>query len=426
MPLIAINVTGLIFNTYCLQYVDASFYQVARGLVLPFTVLFSYLLLSTRSSGSILLSVSIVCFGFFLGVSSHHINASAVGTMLGVFSSLTTSVHAIVVKKSLNVVQGSTMDLVYYNNLLSAFLLSPLVLLSGESTTVLEMIATGGRPLQTFITGATITGVFGFLICIAGFLSIKVTSPVTHMISSAVRGVIQTFLGKWVFGDIITTGRGAGIAFILLGSTLYTYIKDREQRQKEQIASHGRESPALSISTTSSSIVFNKYNEKPHGISSAHNSPVLSSSSTFESISSLDPHSRSSTMSLNVNVALANSALTSPGSTIPSPRTPRSLMNRQSSCHLTPPDATSLDQDRTVIDGHNEPQSPHRRLSYDSRTALTMPLMHSTPKKVNAANGRPFRNDNSNVHGKSFSVTDLQDVLVGSNRIGKHKDEKLY
>jgi len=27
-------------------------------------------------------------------------------------------------------------------------------------------------------------GVFGFLICIAGFLSIKVTSPISHMISA--------------------------------------------------------------------------------------------------------------------------------------------------------------------------------------------------------------------------------------------------
>jgi GDP-fucose transporter C1 len=204
IPLISINVTGLIFNTYCLSYVDASFYQVARGLVLPFTVLFSYLLLKSHSSMGVLGSVAIVCFGFFLGVTSQHLHASPLGTMLGVFSSLTTSVHAIIVKKSLSVVKGSTMDLVYYNNLLSAILLSPLILFSGESEAVLQMVAVGGAPLKTFIMGAMITGVFGFLICIAGFLSIKVTSPVTHMISSAVRGVIQTFLGMWCFGDIVT------------------------------------------------------------------------------------------------------------------------------------------------------------------------------------------------------------------------------
>lgn len=205
IPLVSINVTGLIFNTYCLQYVDASFYQVARGLVLPFTVFFSFLLLSSKSSITSLAAVGVVCVGFFLGVSAESLHTSTIGTLLGVFSSLTTSVHAIVVKRSLGVVKGSTMDLVYYNNLLSALLLFPLVYLSGEYASVSAMVEHGGLPLKTFLTGASITGVFGFLICIAGFLSIKVTSPVSHMVSSAVRGVIQTFLGMWVFGDVITT-----------------------------------------------------------------------------------------------------------------------------------------------------------------------------------------------------------------------------
>jgi GDP-fucose transporter C1 len=45
--------------------------------------------------------------------------------------------------------------------------------------------------------------VTGFLICIAGVLSIKVTSPITHMFSSAVRSVLQTALGVYLFGDIL-------------------------------------------------------------------------------------------------------------------------------------------------------------------------------------------------------------------------------
>lgn len=204
LPLVSINVTGLIFNTYCLQYVDASFYQVARGLVLPFTVLFSFFLLKSHVSAGSLIGVLIVCVGFFLGVSAEHLHTSPIGTMLGVFSSLTTSVHAIAVKRALNVVKGSTMELVYYNNLLSAALLAPLVILSGEYTAVNAMYTAGGDSFRTFVVGASVTGIFGFLICIAGFLSIKVTSPVSHMVSSAVRGVIQTFLGMWCFGDIIT------------------------------------------------------------------------------------------------------------------------------------------------------------------------------------------------------------------------------
>ena len=75
---------------------------------------------------------------------------------------------------------------------------------------------------------------FGFLICIAGFLSIKVTSPVTHMISSAVRGVFQSLLAMWLFHDIITTGRASSIGIIILGSVYYTYVKNEEAIAKSK------------------------------------------------------------------------------------------------------------------------------------------------------------------------------------------------
>ncbi|BGP13715.1 hypothetical protein JCM10213v2_001650 [Rhodosporidiobolus nylandii] len=211
-PLIACNVLGLAFNTYCLQYVDASFYQIARGLVLPFTVFFSWYLLGSRSSGATLLAVGIVCIGFILGVGGE-IHSTALGTALGVASSVTTAVHAIVVKRSLSVVSG-TLDLAYYSNLLSAIVILPFVVLSGEIWTVLDMmLGDGGEEgaFGTFMTGAAVTGVFGFLICIAGFLSIK------------------TFLGMWLFNDQVGAGRGFGIVFILSGSVYYVYTKSQEQ-----------------------------------------------------------------------------------------------------------------------------------------------------------------------------------------------------
>jgi GDP-fucose transporter C1 len=48
-------------------------------------------------------------------------------------------------------------------------------------------------------------GLLGFLMNIASLLSIKVTSPITHMVSSAVRGVAASLLGMWLFHDVITT-----------------------------------------------------------------------------------------------------------------------------------------------------------------------------------------------------------------------------
>jgi len=234
-PLIAINCIGLAFNTYCLQFVDASFYQVARGLVLPFTTLLSYIFLNARPSLPLLAAIGIVCFGFMVGVSAENMSTSFIGIFLGVCSSVTTAGHAIVVKRSLPVVNGSAMDLAYYSNFLSAFIMAPAAILA-ETGAVVSLFSEGGQALRTFWVGGLVTGVFGFLICIAGFISIKVTSPVTHMISAAVRGVIQTFLGYYCFNDVITNGRISGISLILAGSILYTYLKDREMRQRDAAA----------------------------------------------------------------------------------------------------------------------------------------------------------------------------------------------
>jgi len=232
-PLIAINCIGLAFNTYCLQFVDASFYQVARGLVLPFTTLLSYIFLASKPTPPLLAAIGIVCVGFMVGVSSEKMSSvSYIGIILGVCSSVTTAGHAIVVKRSLPVVNGSAMDLAYYSNFLSAFIMAPAAVLA-ETGAVVTLFSEGGKTFRTFWVGGLVTGVFGFLICIAGFVSIKVTSPVTHMISAAVRGVIQTFLGYSLFGDVITNGRISGISLILAGSLLYTYLKDREMRQRD-------------------------------------------------------------------------------------------------------------------------------------------------------------------------------------------------
>lgn len=226
-PLILINTLGLILNTYCLKLVDASFYQVARGLILPFTVLASYIFLGTKSSNPINLSILIVSLGFIFGVGSEPWSVSSSGVLLGVLSSLTTSLHAIVVKRSIDKIP-STITLTYYTNALSAIVIFPFIFILGETKPVLQLLSSDHQHFSTFLFGTLITGFFGFLICIAGLLSIKVTSPITHMISSAVRGVIQTALGAIVFGDVITTGRMAGITLILIGSMFYSWTKDRE------------------------------------------------------------------------------------------------------------------------------------------------------------------------------------------------------
>ncbi|OBZ66450.1 GDP-fucose transporter 1 [Grifola frondosa] len=243
IPMVGLNVVGLSFSNYTLKYVDASFYQVARGMVLPFTVCTSYFLLHSRPSLRIFLACFIVTLGFFIGVFLDGTPISLVGVSFGVTSSMITALHSVVIKRSLDVVHGSALHLSWYTNLLSAVVLSPLVVVVGELPDVVQLLfgpneAGPGElsTLSTFALGSAITGVFGFLMSLASLLSIKVTSPITHMVSSAVRGVAASFLGMWLFHDIISTGRASSIAIILLGSIFYTWIK-----HLESLPSHPKE-----------------------------------------------------------------------------------------------------------------------------------------------------------------------------------------
>jgi GDP-fucose transporter C1 len=158
-------------------------------LVLPFTVLFAYVLLRQPSSKLVLAACFIVFCGFYTGVTSE-INVSSLGIFFGVISSITTSLHAIVIKKSLPAVNNSTLNLVYYNNVLSLVAVTPMIVFSGESADISYRLSHDGfAAFHTFLIAGLITGVFGFLVNIASFLQISKTSPTTHMIAGAVRGV---------------------------------------------------------------------------------------------------------------------------------------------------------------------------------------------------------------------------------------------
>ncbi|KAK7056679.1 hypothetical protein VNI00_002396 [Paramarasmius palmivorus] len=232
-PLIFIDSAGFVFNALCLRDVEAAFYQIARGMVLPLTILVVAINSGTRPSTAVVGCASVVTLGFFLGVSfPQDLPAKAVPTPMALFygflSSLSIALHAVLVKSSLPYVNGNSTMLSFWSNLGSAVLLGVLATFKGE---VFEFYAMTGRSdwdWTTFAWGNLVTGVFGFLISIAGILSVKVTSPVTHMFSSAARSVLQVALGVKIFGDVFTTQRGASVLTILTGTLLYTYVKSRE------------------------------------------------------------------------------------------------------------------------------------------------------------------------------------------------------
>ncbi|KAG8901441.1 hypothetical protein FRB99_005298 [Tulasnella sp. 403] len=257
LPILTTNVVGLTFNTLCLR-------DIARGLVLPFTIAVSAFDSKTAPRNTVLLSGAIVTFGFFFGITPSAVKpdeaaqkaAPFMSLVWGALSSLMTAVHAVLIKRSLPYVDNSTTQLAYWTNASAALILLPFVLFDGEVSSVWTSLVDGavdapGRvgasaPVwdwKTFVVGCLITGVVGFLLCVAGLLSIKVTSPVTHMFSSACRSVLQTLLGVWIFHDILNVNRVTSIFVILGGSMYYTWVKAKEADAKAAAHARRQQSP---------------------------------------------------------------------------------------------------------------------------------------------------------------------------------------
>ena len=163
--------------------------QIARGLVLPMTIALTPAKFHPQQAARVTLAAGLVTVGFFIGVIPEgNLPVSSIPSprslLFGVFSSLSIAIHSVLVKASLSYCDNSTIQLAYWTNAGSAVLLAPFVLLREEPAKIMELSASSDWDMKVFIAGSLVTGSFGFLLCVAGLLSIKVTSPITHMFSS--------------------------------------------------------------------------------------------------------------------------------------------------------------------------------------------------------------------------------------------------
>ncbi|KAF7368913.1 TPT domain-containing protein [Mycena venus] len=237
-PYFAVGISGLIFNTLCLTNVDASFFQIARGLALPLTIAVNAVHTRIRPRPQVVFAAFIVTCGFFIGTAPTFIRRSstlsqesAIALFYGSMSSLLLAVHAVLKKSALGHVGNSVITLSYYGNMCSTTMLFACTILHGELGVLHNRYHNPNMNWTPFLVGSAVTGFFGFLLGIANSLSVKVTSPVTHMFSSAAKGVIQTLLGVWVFSDVITPPRFYSISTIIGGTVYYTYIQTSKPKK---------------------------------------------------------------------------------------------------------------------------------------------------------------------------------------------------
>lgn len=228
-PVTIMFIAMVVFNNLCLKYVQVSFYQVARSLTILFSIVFTYFLLSQRTSLMALGCCAIVVVGFAMG-SLGEVDFSFLGWTFGVVSSIFVALYGIYVKRALNVLNNDSDILLVYNTILSIVFLLPLIVLSGEWQAIFESPVL--RDPNAWVE-LTIAGVFGLLINIATYLQISLTSALTHNISGTAKACAQTVLGVIIYKNDITALGVFGILLVIGGSAAYTYVRKLEQDRKD-------------------------------------------------------------------------------------------------------------------------------------------------------------------------------------------------
>lgn len=111
--------------------------------------------------------------------------------------------------------------------------------LTGEIASITQRWPTELSPAASLwpTFGVVSTGLMSFSLNISSLVSNKLTSPLTLCIAANVKQVLLILLATAVFGTPVTPLNGAGIAVVLCGSALYSYVSMKEKAV-------GREAPA--------------------------------------------------------------------------------------------------------------------------------------------------------------------------------------
>lgn len=242
------------------------------------------------------------------------------------------------------------------------------------------------------------------------------------------------------------SGRGAGIFFILLGSTMYTYVKDREQRAKEGTAMRGRHQSLPQQTDNSSQQPPLRRIPTPPNLESSNN--AANESIRFQTQAAgrgltVGTPSYLGSRADRDGYAFASSAAMPVSNTVPSPRTPHQFeFNPDTFAGDTSTMSETFFQPH--LHHHNQQQqqqqrpgsshsvlrtlSPYqqtrnnrsdRRMSYNGSEGGLQTSPTRAPLSRYADQGGA-----SDRHGKSLSVSDLRDVLVAPN--DKLKQGKMF
>ena len=181
-----------------------------------------------------------VVVGYIAGIDGE-INFSLTGTLFGVGASLVGCFYTILLHRYLTQFVTDNWELLFYNNLNSAVIMSVIVVITGEIPVLIQHSSqltfsyffwtmTGTNTSK--MTLNDLAGLIGSLVGITTQMQIKATSSLTHNISGVVKNCIQTFMGAAIYHTQLTFKGICGVILVVSGSCCYALEQIRINNAK--------------------------------------------------------------------------------------------------------------------------------------------------------------------------------------------------
>ncbi|KAJ3072805.1 hypothetical protein HK102_006161 [Quaeritorhiza haematococci] len=224
LPLSASFCGFVVLTNLSLQYNSVGFYQMAKVLTTPCIVLIQTVYYNVQFSTPIKMSLFVTCFG--VGIASvTDFQLNFVGTMFALAGVVVTSLYQIWVGTKQKELNANSMQLLYYQAPLSAFLLLFLIPIL-DDTSALFAYPYNSEALLSIFSSALLA----FFVNISIFLVIGKTSPVTYNMVGHFKLCVIVFLGFVIFRYPVDGRNVLGILVTLSGIVWYSQINLRNRK----------------------------------------------------------------------------------------------------------------------------------------------------------------------------------------------------
>lgn len=226
-------ISNVTVGLLALKLVNIPMFSAFRRLSVLSVMLLEWVVLNKIVTRNVMLSVCVMVLGSFLA-GLGDLSYDPLGYCLVFINNFITAANLVSIKKATIALSLDALSLFYYISLLSLPPVFILSLVTNDLPNAIKSISeTDSLQTWSFFLALTLSAASAFLINFFTNLCTSWTSPLTTAITGQMKNVLQTILGIFAFGYVVTPLNFSGLAVALGGSLAFARVKYVEGRKSK-------------------------------------------------------------------------------------------------------------------------------------------------------------------------------------------------